>query len=188
MKPPSGPIARVTEPVDGTGTGGFRAGMSDQAEAVPAGSGQLVLHKGLEQRPQPDIGEDRIPRLFQARDYLLPQGPRSEHGACPVALLDAIGVQQHETFYAEGGHGPDHPAQHLGPRQSEEKRDRQGGGRVPVEAHVHLEQRWIEQRHPARADPFPCQADRQLVSGPGPVHLKHVPQPAAGRAVPGSLR
>jgi hypothetical protein len=148
---------------------------------------KLILNKRLEQRPEHDFRQDCVAGLFQAEDQLFVQSCLAQEGALPEALLHPKGVEQDDPFHSHVAHRPEHSPQHLGPRQGEDKRHGQRRRRRTVEAHLHLQDRFVQDCHTTGADAASRQPHAEFIVDRRAVDGKHVselgPEAARGSIV-----
>ena len=164
---------------DAAGTQKGRMGMCDQGKRALDQIGQLVLNKGLEQRPEQDLGQDRVAGLLKTEHQLFMQTFGIEDRTFPKAFFDTECVQKDDSLDSHGACGTKDPSEHFRTRQAKNKRHGKGRGRRTLETNIHLKDRLIQENDFTGADPASDESHAELVPHSRAMHLEHMPQPAA---------
>ncbi len=155
--------------------------MGDKSERSFYKIRQFILDKGLEQRPEPDLGQHGIAGLFKAKDKLFVYAPGAQHGTAPVAFLDPEGVEKDHFLYSHAACSAEHTPKRLGPRQGKDENDGKRLRRHALEAYVDFKDRFTESNDLPCADPVIHQSHAEFVPHGSAMHIKHVPQASSGK-------
>ncbi|MCY1183464.1 hypothetical protein D9M73_240880 [compost metagenome] len=109
---------------------------------------------------------------------MLANGLGLQERGLPEALLDAIAVDQHDTWHTHGRHRLEHPAQHLGAWQGQYQGQRQLGRWRLVEGDAQFRFVGVQAQHFGRAHQSADPPYAHAVAHFAAVDFLHVGQPA----------
>ncbi len=75
--------------------------VSDERECSLDETGKFIFDKRLEQRPERNLGENRVLGLLKAQNQLLLNGIRKKKRTLPVAFFNAKTIQQNNPLHSQ---------------------------------------------------------------------------------------